>query len=464
MLPIKTKPYKDESFISWFCRLSFLNGTDPKGLALYIWDENSQFYKDLDRKLSNNQIFKLTKYTQVPHKTIKKLTLEPYIKKVNSSLKDTIYNKWYFLLPLGQKGRIRTNGTSICSKCLKEKNAYINKYWRISWIIACPIHKLELISHCPNCYQAILPQKLNYLNPNIYLCNRCNYDLRKITTIIINDDLYKFQSKLLSIFKLGKITSKNKFTLLLTNSAKDLFLTLHIFLAFFHKVLRQKNRFDSLIKQLRLSTNYTFTKQNNATFNRLNIQDRTKLLNVVYTIFEWNIDEFIKVLQNAGITSVILKQTFQNISPTVEYILRQLSNRKLVRNMKKTKRSITAKNKQEVIKLFLELKPYIDNTYKFKSLKKRLIESNEKISSDLKNIDKKEKFSRPKVSHQILQKRVIYILNNLDDNRLTNEYIINSLIGYFHWIWTTSTTYIIKSSKEKSFIISFEKNEFYIPF
>lgn len=464
MLPIKTKPYKDESFTSWFCRLSFINGTDPKGLALYIWNENSQFYKDLDRKLSEKQIYKLTKYTKVPYKIIEKLTLEPYIKKVNTSLKDTTYNKWYFLVPLGQKGRIRTNGNSICSECLKGENPYINKYWRISWIIACPIHKIELIPYCFNCYHVILPQKLDYFNPNIYICNKCGYDLRKITTNRINDNLYKFQNKLLSTFKSGKITSQNKFNLLLTNSAKDLFLTLHIFLAFFHKVLRQKNRFASLIKELNLTTNYIFTKQNNATFNRLNIKDRIELLNVLCKIFDWDIDELIKVLQNTGITSIILKQTFQNVSPTVKYILKQLSNKKLIRNMKKTRPSITPKNNQEVIKLFLELKPYINNIYNFKALQKRLIESNKNTSSNLKNINKKEKFSRPKVSHQILQKRVVYILNNLDDKRLNNKYIINSLIGYFHWISTTFNSYIIKPSNNEGFIITIKKNEFYIPF
>lgn len=361
MLPVKTKPFKNESFISWFCRLSFLNGTDPKGLALYVWNKDSQLYKDLDRQLSSEEIYKLIKYTQIAYEEIEQLTLYPYIKKVNSSKKDIIYNKWYFLLPLGQKGRIRINGTSICPKCLKANNSYISKYWRISWIVVCPIHNLKLISHCPNCQQAILPQRLNYFNPNICLCYKCNYDFRKEPTNIINSDLQIFQNKLLSIFTSGQITSKDKLSLLSTNSAKDLFLTLHTLLAFFHKVLRNKNRFSRLIKELNLNDNYTFVKQNNATFNRLHIDERIVLLDIVSKIFNHDINEFIKILQNTGITANIFKQTFKNISPTIKYIIKNLSVQKLKRSSSKRKINIQPKGINEVDKLFLEIKPYLKN-------------------------------------------------------------------------------------------------------
>lgn len=33
---IEVLPYKDESFISWFTRTAFENGTDPKSFALSI--------------------------------------------------------------------------------------------------------------------------------------------------------------------------------------------------------------------------------------------------------------------------------------------------------------------------------------------------------------------------------------------------------------------------------------------
>lgn len=48
-LSIEVKPFKDESFISWFSRTAFSNGTDPKSFALSIWMKDSMFYRDLDR-------------------------------------------------------------------------------------------------------------------------------------------------------------------------------------------------------------------------------------------------------------------------------------------------------------------------------------------------------------------------------------------------------------------------------
>ena len=58
---IEPKPFKDESFGSWFCRTAFLNGTDPKSFALSIWNQDSMFYRDLDRFIPNENIGEIAK-------------------------------------------------------------------------------------------------------------------------------------------------------------------------------------------------------------------------------------------------------------------------------------------------------------------------------------------------------------------------------------------------------------------
>jgi hypothetical protein len=172
MLPVNVKPQKDESFISWFCRTAFENGTDPKNLALSIWNQDSLLYRDLDRFMPNKLVYKLAKSTTLDFKIIKELTLEPLIDKVNTSKSDNLYKKWYFLLPFGQKGKIRTNGIHFCPECLKGKIPFISKYWRMSWYIICPKHKKELLLNCPQCNQIFSPEnKTILIHIYIYVAN-----------------------------------------------------------------------------------------------------------------------------------------------------------------------------------------------------------------------------------------------------------------------------------------------------
>lgn len=88
-----------------------------------------------------------------------------------------------------------------------------------------------------------------------------------------------------------------------------------------------------------------------------------------------------------------------------------------------------------------------------------------KIKIDNSNI-KAPVFIRPKRSHQILKERVVYILNNPNDKHLTQKYIMDALIGYFHWIYIPKNVFLkisdIKNKNNQSFI-RINKHIFYLP-
>lgn len=357
-LLIEITPFRDESFISWFCRTAFANGTDAKSLALSIWRKDSIFYKDLDRFIPNNLIYELLKVSSLTFKELKNLTLESIIDKVNTSKSDNPYKKWSLINPFAQKGKIRTNGICFCPECLKATFPYINKYWRFSWFIACPIHKNLLILSCEKCNCVFSPEKLDYLSQHIYLCAKCGYDLRNSKIKKVSNEVLKLQNLLSKAIVKGKVSSS--LPLVTKNNTKDLFLTLHIFLAFILKVLRQPIRFKDLIQKLNIQTKYKFEKRKNGTFSRLNITDKEQLLFCIEKIFKLNINSLIKILIQQKITKNILKQTFINISPSIEYILNKLSDKKLNRfYSKKIKRNILPKNPDEVDKLFKDILPFI---------------------------------------------------------------------------------------------------------
>lgn len=357
-LLIEITPFNEESFISWFCRTAFANGTDPKSLALAIWKKDSILYKDLDRFIPNNFIYELLKISSLSFKELKNLTLESIIDKVNTSKSNNPYKKWSLINPFGQKGKVRTNGIFFCPNCLKEPIPYVNKYWRLSWFIACPIHKNLLILNCEKCNYVFSPEKLDYLSPHIYLCAKCGYDLRNSKTKQVFNEVLKLQNLLSKSITKNKVSSS--LPLITKNDTKDLFLTLYIFLAFTLKVLRQPIRFKNLIQALNIETEYKFEKLNNGTFSRLNIADKEQLLLCIEKIFKLDINTITKILTQQNITKNILKQTFIHISPSIEYILNKLSDKKLNRFYpKKLKRNILPKNSEEVDKLFKDILPFI---------------------------------------------------------------------------------------------------------
>jgi hypothetical protein len=88
-----------------------------------------------------------------------------------------------------------------------------------------------------------------------------------------------------------------------------------------------------------------------------------------------------------------------------------------------------------------------------------------KIKLDIVKV-KRPIFKRPQKSHQILKQRVIYILNNPDDKHLTQKYIMDAFIGYFHWIYVPSNVFLsIKNIKvnKKNCFLKISTHVFFLP-
>ncbi|MDN5069039.1 hypothetical protein [Aliarcobacter butzleri] len=84
---------------------------------------------------------------------------------------------------------------------------------------------------------------------------------------------------------------------------------------------------------------------------------------------------------------------------------------------------------------------------------------------NIENI-KTPKLIKPKCSHEILKDRVITILQNPNDKHLTEKYIIDSFIGYFHWVGIPSNVNCsfknIKLINNTYYFVT-HKYKFYLP-
>ncbi len=344
---IEVRPFYDETFSSWFFRTAIANGTDPKSLAIAIWKQNSLWYRDLDKYIPHDLIIQLSSQTMLSYQQIEDLTLSPIIKMLAP---DSLANKykWGLLLPLGQKGSIRTNGLSFCPKCLSKETPYIKKEWKMAWCVSCPTHDVQLITNCEKCGHIFSPHTLSFEQTEIYRCANCDYDLRNSKLKQANKNATKLQSRL------SKLAFKNKkqisFPLHFKNK-QDLFLSLNIFISFIAHIYN-KDKYRAILEELHIDTIHKFTKSNNSTFCRYNIIDRGYLLSYAYEIFQYDTETLISLLQKYNVSKKILRRTYKTVSPTITYILSKLDESKIRKPPRTVKKTITPKSKKEVEALF----------------------------------------------------------------------------------------------------------------
>jgi len=358
-IAIEYKPYPNETLSSWLIRNSFANGTDPKSFALSIFKQNSTWYKDFDRFIPSDLKDKLSKVVYLSKDEITSLTLEPLIDELALYPKNNPYKKWYFVLPMGLKGFVRTSGAYFCPDCLKNtKVAYLKQEWKFAWSIACSIHKKLLILRCQQCDNIFSPHKLSYLQPHIYLCSSCGYDLRESKTEDVDEKVLLFQNTLNQIaFNNAPITFP-----FLTQDRKDLFSTLHILLAFFAKVSKY-NYHASLLNSLTIPS-YTVITKNNATFNRKTTRDREYLLLACSKLFQLSVHEIIDLLKEHNISKQRFLFTYKNLSPSIESIVQELPDSSMIGKKKKKRTSkstrvISPKTPSQVDALFKEIEQFL---------------------------------------------------------------------------------------------------------
>ena len=278
---VRPKPQEDELLSSWLVRVArshLTHTTSFTNMHFREYKTNIIWQRDLDIWCPDELIERISFKSGYSKDIIFNMTLR--------SLEGIVANKITGksntpnIRALGSYCHIKTKGgLMFCPECLKSKTPYVNKFWRLSWFIICPIHKIELLSNCPKCNHIFAPEKQDYLHPYIYLCCQCKYDLRETELKPINEKLLSFQKKLTNIF--ANKTINFSFNLLITKSKKDLFLTINILLSFIYKVLRQPVRFNKLIQALELQIQHKFISIHNGTFSRLNSTDRYVLLKII---------------------------------------------------------------------------------------------------------------------------------------------------------------------------------------
>jgi hypothetical protein len=188
IIPIK----EDELLSSWIIRTSLANGSYPLAWTWFFWGKWRAWGADFDRHCPDDKLQCLV-FGQFYYKTLKDATLEPVIEQIIAHQTLSKHQGWPWVTQIGIRNRDRTGGLRCCPDCLNSAVPYFKKEWRFAWVHSCPVHRRLLIEHCPHCFNAITPHRCDMDHPLIYICQRCEFDLRQSESEISHQDALSLQ-------------------------------------------------------------------------------------------------------------------------------------------------------------------------------------------------------------------------------------------------------------------------------
>ena len=154
--------------------------------------------RDVD-KLADPELLKiLSRGSGAPPPVTFNTTLAAYKGWIVDQVNPYGNSKW--VLPLGVYHRIRRGrGTQYCPQCLKTPpGPYYRRCWRLAFVVACPVHGVELLDECPNCHAPVCYHRRGMGDRNglpdgsIELCFQCGTDLSRARATPIPRDEMQF--------------------------------------------------------------------------------------------------------------------------------------------------------------------------------------------------------------------------------------------------------------------------------
>lgn len=191
VVPLRPRPFPDETLSSWLMRLAAANGlsiNDFSKLALNM--SNSSMFGVLDCIEKPNVLDLLAKVSCIPTEFLRVHTFYDTIWEIPGVVaveKGLVYGEFSFGSKLSHPRGVRRNGAfRACLECWKEDNSpYIRMAWRQSFTTVCPKHKIVLSAGCKKCgirFNSSFAgafSNTKFAWANFAVCGSCGFDLRE---------------------------------------------------------------------------------------------------------------------------------------------------------------------------------------------------------------------------------------------------------------------------------------------
>ncbi|MCF9045732.1 TniQ family protein [Acinetobacter nectaris] len=211
--PVHLQPLNDELLSSWMIRLAHGNGYKAHDFYAHYFGRETQIWnRDIDCQTPDLIINRLHYFTKQNVDNIRHLSMKSYENILFEHSNSAVLKG---VLSIGIKHRLRKRyGLQICPMCLKEdKVPYYRKYWRVSYLISCPTHGIQLYDRCYKCSFPITPHRVDMIeksklatNLDINFCSNCFTKLSNAPMIKVNENL-----KIMSKFILSALYKEHVF-------------------------------------------------------------------------------------------------------------------------------------------------------------------------------------------------------------------------------------------------------------
>ncbi|MFW9972939.1 MAG: TniQ family protein, partial [Candidatus Odinarchaeota archaeon] len=208
LFSMNPKPFKDELFTSWICRLAkanyfsyvkFLRNFSEIDFEIMKNSRKKQYWMfDLDKEIPIELLHALSKKTGISRNKIMNLTLKEWEIKIY----------YLFITRKGSSSSRKLGALRYCPICLKEDEIpYFRKCWKLRYLTCCDKHKVYLYDRCsnPECRRPINLSLVKY-EKSITECVYCGTDLSNSRTIGIpeNSSYIEIMIDLMLILENGK--------------------------------------------------------------------------------------------------------------------------------------------------------------------------------------------------------------------------------------------------------------------
>lgn len=196
------QPLADELLSGYLCRVAFAHGASPYGFYALHFGDSAWWARDIDRGVVRRHDSTIADQAGISVEQIRSLTLRDWLERLTPSTylssQPAAVTPWINAVSVFHRMR-RQHALQFCSQCLQESGV-VQKQWRVSFVVLCPRHRVELQDGCPRCDAPFIPHRAVR---RMYRCHVCHESLteqpsRAHSSMDASNPLLQFQSQLLT--------------------------------------------------------------------------------------------------------------------------------------------------------------------------------------------------------------------------------------------------------------------------
>ncbi|WP_165922950.1 TniQ family protein [Sulfurirhabdus autotrophica] len=213
ILPVRCPPLPDELLSSWLIRLAWLNAEKLYTFRRRFWmHPGSPWSRNIDLILPDDALAYISKMTLITPESLVNHMLKGYLGTLFEDI-DPHGNAQGILTSRRRGQKVFGFGLQLCPDCLRSDTVpYFRRWWKVAYLVTCPIHRRLLIDACPGCQQplayhlsdfgkSLLPERI----PTSF-CATCEYNWSKKALQrdeLIPDAFMGWQKQILTALETG---------------------------------------------------------------------------------------------------------------------------------------------------------------------------------------------------------------------------------------------------------------------